>query len=135
MQQKTLWRSAHTVAAAVFSMIVLSGCGPDSKANLPPEVAQAWAMVDEKGCSACHTRDGSAGIGPSWKGAWGSERQFSDGTSAMFDAAYLRQSVTDPAARVVQGFQNLMLPAALTEAEFAQLELLLQYLAQPATTQ
>ncbi|MDR2212818.1 MAG: hypothetical protein LBE21_04255 [Pseudomonadales bacterium] len=100
-------------------------------AALPPEVAQAMAMVQAKGCAACHSHDGAAGIGPSWRGSWGKVREFTGGGSAVFDAAYLRESISAPAAQLVQGFPNLMLPVGLSEDELQQLELLLRYLAEP----
>ena len=68
------------------------------------------------GCIACHTADGSAAVaqtpglvvGPTWKGLWGSRRELSDGTIVKkVDAAYLRESILDPGARVPKGFEGL----------------------------
>jgi cytochrome c oxidase subunit 2 len=132
MQQKSLLQITAVAALVLVASLAFLRQENASDPSLPEDVAQAVTMVEAKGCPACHTRDGSAGVGPTWKGSWGSVRQFGDGSSAVFDGAYLRQSVTDPAAKVVVGFQNLMLPVALSESEFQQLEVLLQYLAQPA---
>jgi cytochrome c oxidase subunit 2 len=132
MQQKALLEITATAAFVLVAVMIFLRQKQGLDPALPPEVAQAVAMVEDKGCPACHSRDGSAGVGPTWQGSWGSVRHFGDDSSAVFDAVYLRQSVTDPGAKVVPGFQNLMLPVALSDAEFQQLEALLRYLAQPA---
>lgn len=112
--------------------IVLMRPQPGGAVELPSELAQARQIATDRGCVVCHSLDGEAGIGPTWRRSWGSLRQFEDGSSQVFDAAYLRQSVTEPAAKVVKGFQNLMLPVALTDHEFEQLERLLAHLAEGA---
>lgn len=93
----------------------------NSSAGLAPRVLtaaeQALELAASRGCLACHSLDGSRGIGPSWLGNWGMERRFLDGSSAVVDADYLRESMLDPAARVVEGYDNVMLPTGFTEAE------------------
>ena len=60
------------------------------------------------GCVVCHSVDGSTlgKVGPSWKGVFGSERRFADGTKAKADEAYFRESIREPALRVVAGFDK-----------------------------
>lgn len=77
----------------------------------------AKALAQERGCAACHSFDGTAGIGPSWKGSYGNMRSFQDGTALVADEAYLRESMLQPAARVVAGFQNVMVPVQLSEQD------------------
>jgi len=96
---------------------------------------QAVALVQARGCVACHTLDGSKGIGPSWFAAWGSMRTFADGSTALVDAAYLRQSMQNPSLKVVQGFDNLMLPTAFTDAEMELVITLIRGLQQGNTDQ
>lgn len=61
-----------------------------------------------KGCNACHSVDGSAKTGPTWKGSWGKPRTFDDGTSAVMDENYVRESILEPAAHIVDGYPNQM---------------------------
>lgn len=63
---------------------------------------------ENRGCATCHSLDGSRGQGPSWKGIWGKTHQFADGSSAVVDENYVRQSVLEPNAKVVQGFEPVM---------------------------
>lgn len=59
-------------------------------------------------CITCHTLDGSRLVGPSFKGLLGSERTFADGSRAIADADYVRQSVLEPQALVVAGYDPVM---------------------------
>ncbi|MFS8523954.1 MAG: cytochrome c [Limnochordales bacterium] len=61
-------------------------------------------LFNIRGCTTCHTVDGSPGIGPSLLGVWGSERRLADGTVVVADAAYVRESIVDPMAKIVEGF-------------------------------
>ncbi len=62
------------------------------------------------GCMACHSTDGTlvGKVGPSWKGLFGSEREIAKGVKGKFkaDEAYLRESILNPSAKVVKGFEK-----------------------------
>jgi len=60
------------------------------------------------GCKACHTIDGTKLVGPTFKGIYGSQVQFEDGSSAVVDDAYLIESIREPGKRIVQSFPNAM---------------------------
>lgn len=72
----------------------------------PPDAAEGRRLADLMGCTACHSVDGStiAKVGPSWKGLFGSERAFIDGTHGKADEGYLRESIKSPTARIVAGY-------------------------------
>ncbi|MGE5235258.1 MAG: cytochrome c oxidase subunit II [Acidobacteriota bacterium] len=61
-----------------------------------------------RGCAQCHSVTGTAGIGPSFKGVFGHEVALSTGTSVLADENYVRESILDPQAKVVAGFQPVM---------------------------
>ncbi|GGY31283.1 hypothetical protein GCM10007387_11650 [Pseudoduganella albidiflava] len=83
----------------------------------PGKVGQLLAQ--QKGCMACHSVDGSRGVGPSWKGLYGSTEALEGGATAKVDDAYLRQAINAPQASVVRGYPPVMPPAGLTDAELA----------------
>ncbi len=76
-------------------------------AHMSPVEAGKY-LYEAQGCKACHSVDGSPGIGPSWKGVFGHQARFADGTSAKADENYLRESIVDPQAKVVAGFGPVM---------------------------
>jgi cytochrome c oxidase subunit 2 len=75
---------------------------------------EAWGKIqwDRKGCATCHSIDGSKSKGPTWKGMFGKPVtvKASDGKTltVTVDEAYLRESMLQPAAKIVDGFENIM---------------------------
>jgi cytochrome c oxidase subunit 2 len=69
-------------------------------------------LYEEQGCNACHSLDGSSSVGPSFQGVFGSTSTLQDGSTVEVDENYLRESIIEPNAQVVQGFQPAMPPFA-----------------------
>jgi cytochrome c oxidase subunit II len=67
-------------------------------------------VIYDRFCAVCHTLDGRTSVGPTFQGLWGSERNFTDGTSRVADENYIRESVLEPAKEIVQGYPNQMPP-------------------------
>jgi len=80
---------------------------------------QGRLLAQARGCAGCHSIDGSAGVGPSWKGLFGKTETLEGGASAVVDDAYLRESIADPKAKVVRGFAPIMPQQPFSEAELA----------------
>lgn len=92
-----------------------------SAAPADPKMARGKALAQSKGCMACHSVDGSAGVGPTWKGLAGKTQAMADGTTVLADEAYLRQAIREPQAQVVKGYQAIMPKVELTEDEVSAL--------------
>jgi cytochrome c2 len=91
---------------------------------------QGQQLSTELGCVACHTVDGSPGVGPTWVGMWGRNERLTRDRMALVDEAYFRQSLTDPDVKVVEGFPNVMGRYFLNEAEITAL---IEYVKQLST--
>ena len=77
----------------------------------PPTPPDGARIAKEKGCLACHSLDGSKGVGPSFKGLFGSRVSLTkDGAplSLVADEAFLRESIRQPKATIVEGFAPIM---------------------------
>ena len=85
------------------------------------QVAAGKALARDRGCTTCHSSSGSKGTGPTWKGLYGSEVKLSDGTTVTADETYIKESITDPSAKIVDGYGNLMPQFNLTPAEQDQI--------------
>ena len=81
----------------------------------------------ERGCKACHSVDGANLACPTWKGLYGTTREFTDGTSGVADGAYIRESIIDPGAHVVKGYSNVM-PSYKGRLEELEIEALIAYI-------
>lgn len=81
--------------------------GGDEWKNHSPE---EWGKIqwEQKGCATCHTIDGTRSKGPSWKGIFGKMEKLTGGASALVDENYLRESMMQPNAKVVDGYEAIM---------------------------
>lgn len=98
-----------------------------------PLVAKGQQLATQFGCIACHTATGAPSVGPTWKGLAGSQRMLIGGQTVTADDAYLRESILEPDAKIVQGFPPAVMAANVKprEAEIQQgdnLEALIAYI-------
>ncbi len=82
---------------------------------------QGLQMAQTKGCVACHSIDGSPSVGPTWKGLYGKTETLADGKTVVVDDAYLKESIRQPAAKIVKGFPPVMPASELSDQEMAAL--------------
>ncbi len=111
-----MYAMVHAVDRGTFNDWLRTGGGND---NLPLNQLGA-SLYTKQACNTCHSVDGSDGTGPSWLGTWEQNRPFADGGSAVMDANYVRESIVNPMAHIVQGYEGVM-PAYpnLTERELS----------------
>ncbi len=115
---------------AVFGLGLLAACGGDSSdpvptatsaaaeptattAEDPPPAAGGDAEAGRQvaaQCLACHTTDGSTGVGPTWQGLYGSEITLDDGTTVTADEEFIRESILDPNAKIHEGYAAGLMP-------------------------
>jgi cytochrome c oxidase subunit 2 len=65
-------------------------------------------LFQVRGCMQCHSMDGSAKTGPTLQGVFGRVEQMADGTSLTVDENYIRESILEPNARIVAGYEPVM---------------------------
>ncbi|QIF04889.1 DUF6797 domain-containing protein [Roseimicrobium sp. ORNL1] len=73
-----------------------------------PTVEEGLRLSNMVGCMACHSIDGTTvgKVGPSWKGIYGTKRELAKKGTAVADEAYIRESILNPSAKVVKGFEK-----------------------------
>ncbi len=92
-----------------------------SEGNENPVVA-GEKLFAEKACITCHLSDGR-GRAPSLNGLYGAKVLLADGSTVTADDAYIRESILDPKAKIVAGYQPLMptFQGQLTEEQILNL--------------
>lgn len=81
---------------------------------------QAGKKIFEDICSSCHTIDGSKGLGPSFKALYGKKHIVLVGgqeKEVEVNEEYLRNSILNPSAAIVKGFNDLMTNQNLSERQ------------------
>jgi cytochrome c oxidase subunit 2 len=73
-------------------------------------------------CVTCHRAD-AQGRGPALEGLFGTRTRLQGGGTVLVDEAYLRESIVNPQARIVEGYQPLMptFQGLVTEEQINQL--------------
>jgi len=65
------------------------------------------ALFTQLGCASCHA--GTSGArGPALAGLYGKKVQLADGRTVVADETYLRESIVNPHAKMVAGYQPIM---------------------------
>ena len=103
---------------------------PTATATAADPAAVGEQLATALGCVGCHTIDGSVLVGPSWLGLFGRTEQLSDGSTAVADEAYLRESIVAPNAKIVEGFPGGVMLAfeSLSDDQLAALVAYIQTL-------
>lgn len=86
-----------------------------------PEAAGEQLFV-KLGCNACHRLDLKA-LAPPMEGLFGKQEKLTTGESITVDEEYLRESILNPNAKIVAGYQPIMPPyvGRVTEEGLLQL--------------
>jgi cytochrome c oxidase subunit 2 len=106
-QEFEAWLNREGAKVAELRQVAAAGTAADEdKLHVLGE-----QLAKAKGCVACHSMDGSRLVGPTFKGAYGRKETVVTGGQAReitVDDDYIRKSMIDPTADVVQGYQPLM---------------------------
>jgi hypothetical protein len=81
---------------------------PSNQPKVATSAIEGRRLYEFFGCMACHSVDGSKSFGPGWKSLAGSVVRLTDGSSVRADHAYLKDSILNPNAKIVKGFENGM---------------------------
>jgi cytochrome c oxidase subunit 2 len=96
--------------------------GPN--AGLPPAV-QGAKLFEELNCISCH-RAGATQRGPVLEGVFGTMVELRGGGKVLADDNYIRESIVNPTAKIVNGYEPLM-PVYLGQLSEEQVNALLTY--------
>ena len=78
-------------------------------------------LVVKNGCIGCHSTDGLKMAGPTWFEMYGATVTLADGSTVTADDAYLKNSILNPKAQIVNGFSPIMPAFALSDADVANI--------------
>ncbi len=96
-------------------------------------IASGEKLFQDLTCNTCH-QGGQQARGPALAGIFGKAVQLQGGGTAFVDEAYLRESIVNPQAKIVAGFQPIMptFQGLVTEEQLLQLIAYVRSLGQQA---
>jgi cytochrome c oxidase subunit II len=86
------------------------------------------ALFENLGCETCHRSKGGGGLqrGPVLQGVFGSQVKLADGRTVVADDSYVRESILNPQAKLVAGYDPVM-PTFQGQVSEEQLSQLIAY--------
>lgn len=78
-------------------------------------------------CNSCHNVDANVKVGPGFAGLYGREEKMADGSTIVADENYIRESIYQPNAKIVAGF-NPQMPSFAGQINDDQMDALIAYI-------
>ena len=85
-------------------------------------------------CNTCHSINGDSGVGPTLKDIWNTEVIHQNGSTALIDENYIRESILDPRKNIVKGFQNGNMPTFKGLIKDREIDGIIEYIKELKTT-
>ena len=84
--------------------------------------AQGYTLFTKYKCAECHSLNGTVNVAPPLNGLFGSRVQLTNGQTVNADEAYLKLSILEPDAQIVNGFPSGVMSGHVGqfEAQIAQ---------------
>ena len=99
--------------------------------TLESPTATGRRIMQNIGCFACHSIDGTRLVGPSFKGIWGEEVTVTTGSEkrqVVVDEDYIRRSIYNPNADIVEGFSKGLMLSYEGQLSEEDVENIIEYL-------
>ncbi len=118
-------RVALKVIVVLCAGVIAAGCArkPAAPEAKTPEKRGEQLFVS-LACNTCHTTDGTTGACPTLKGLYGKDVRLVGGGSVKADEAYIRESILNPDAKIVEGYSKGVMSAAVSKAQVEKPETL-----------
>jgi cytochrome c oxidase subunit II len=113
---------------SAFQAWLAGGSASESLASAGAKLFQQHA------CNTCHRPD-SLARGPNLEGLFGKQVRLSDGRTIVADESYIRESIVNPAAKIVEGYQPIMptFQGLIDEERILQLTAYIKSLSKPVS--
>jgi cytochrome c oxidase subunit 2 len=109
----------YVMEPTAYQQWLAGGTGAESAA------AQGQKLFQERGCASCHQVEagGQQGRGPTLFGLYGGKQSIQGDGEVTVDESYIRESILNPQAKLVTGFQPIMptFQGQLSEEQILQL--------------
>lgn len=100
---------------------IIEGFPTETVQPITVETLDGRKLFETKGCLACHSLTGAAGVGPTIKGLFGQKVELDNGSTVTADEAYINESITKPHDKLVKGYGKVMPVVPLTDEELKKI--------------
>lgn len=109
LQHSYMYSSVKVMEDSVFQAWMTDTTQVTAVASADNPGATGKKIMQNIGCFACHTVDGTKLVGPTFKGIWGEEQTVVTGKETRkvkVDEEYIKRSIYEPNADVVEGYMK-----------------------------
>jgi cytochrome c oxidase subunit 2 len=109
MQHSYMYSYVKVMEDSAFQSFIADTTLVAATANIDSPGATGKRIMQNIGCFACHSIDGTKLVGPSFKGIWGEEQIVVTGgnkRTIKVDEEYVKRSIYEPNADVVEGYMK-----------------------------
>lgn len=101
----------------------------ESQVGLLPLAERGQRIFQIKACASCHSVDSDRLlVGPPLYQKFGKSNEMADGEIVQVDENYLRESIMNPNAKIVKGFNSGLMPAFQGQLSDVELNALIEYI-------
>lgn len=101
----------------------------ESQVSSLPLAERGAKIFQVKACAGCHSvADASTKVGPTLFKKFGAKEDLADGSSVSIDENYVRESILNPNAKIVKGFNANVMPNFQGQLSEVELSALLEYI-------
>jgi cytochrome c oxidase subunit 2 len=119
-------RALISLPFVLVGTLALGACGSDSGPSLPPEAEAGRSIMRSNGCASCHGANGQGGVGPALADLYGTDVALDDGSTVTADDEYLRRSIEEPGAQIVEGYR---VPMPTNDLDPGEIDQIIAYIA------
>lgn len=101
----------------------------EANVGLLPLAQRGEKLFQVKACAGCHsTKDAKTIVGPALWQKFGSQEVTADGQTHVADENYIRESIMNPNAKIVKGFQANVMPSFQGQLSDVEITALIEYI-------
>jgi mono/diheme cytochrome c family protein len=104
--------------AEAVASYVASVAGKEVKGGPPPGTGEG--LFTSLGCQGCHSLSGAKGTGPPLNGIFGKQSKLTNGQSVPVTEAHVIESIRDPDAKIVAGYQPGVMSAVIKKYQVSE---------------
>jgi len=131
LQHSYMYSYVKVMEDSAFQSFIADTAKVAATANIDSPGATGKRIMQNIGCFACHSIDGTKLVGPSFKGVWGAEHTVVTGKETRkvtVDEEYVKRSIYDPNADVVEGYMKGLMVSYQGQLKDEDIAQIIEYL-------
>jgi len=131
LQHSYMYSYVKVMEDTAFQSFIADTTMVAATANIDSPGATGKRIMQNIGCFACHSIDGTKLVGPSFKGVWGAEHTVVTGKETRkvtVDEEYIKRSIYEPNADVVEGYMKGLMVSYQGQLKDEDIAQIIEYL-------